>query len=70
MYLPYSSNQDLPDSVRNHLPSDAQDIYREAYNFANKKYPNWEEGRKHQYAWGAVKKRFYENERGTWVKKS
>ena len=32
--MPYSANAYLPPSVRNHLPSHAQDIYREAFNHA------------------------------------
>ncbi len=32
--MPYASNDDLPPSVRNHLPPHAQDIYREAFNHA------------------------------------
>jgi cation transport regulator len=30
--MPYHVNDDLPPSVRNHLPDHAQDIYREAFN--------------------------------------
>jgi cation transport regulator len=32
--MPYPSNDNLPPSVRNHLPPHAQDIYREAFNHA------------------------------------
>ena len=32
--MPYRANQDLPSSVREHLPNHAQDIYREAFNHA------------------------------------
>ena len=32
--MPYDTNTDLPASVRNHLPVDAQDIYRKAFNHA------------------------------------
>ncbi len=67
--MPYISNEDLPESVRNHLPTDAQDIYRAAYNFADKEHPDWPDGRKHQYAWGAVKTRFQEDKDGNWTKK-
>ncbi len=66
--MPYRTNQDLPESVRNSLPAEAQDIYRDAFNFAYKKYPEWDEGRKHQYAWGAVKRRFHQDDKGSWVK--
>jgi len=57
--LPYITNQDLPDSVKDNLPPDAQDVYRAAYNFADKKHMVWDESRKHQYAWGAVKTRYH-----------
>ena len=32
--MPYGVNQDLPSSVRDHLPEHAQDIFREAFNHA------------------------------------
>ncbi|AEK74274.1 cation transport regulator ChaB [Rickettsia conorii subsp. heilongjiangensis] len=30
--MPYKNNNDLPDSVKNHLPIHAKDIYRKAFN--------------------------------------
>jgi len=38
--MPYSTNEDLPISVRGHLPTHAQDIYREAVNHAWSQYAN------------------------------
>lgn len=67
--MPYDSNVQLPSGVRG-LPSHAQNVYRSAFNFANKKYPQWSEGRKSQYAWGAVKTRFRKSSNGRWVKLS
>ncbi len=32
VFMPYKNNNDLPDSVKNHLPSHAKDIYNEAFN--------------------------------------
>jgi len=32
--MPYASNEDLPPSVRAHLPPHAQDIFRAAFNSA------------------------------------
>jgi cation transport regulator len=32
--MPYRVNADLPAFVRKHLPEDAQDIYRKAFNHA------------------------------------
>ena len=66
--MPYSSNEDLPAPVRNHLPQHAQDIYREAFNHAYAARwndPNREEAA-HRIAWGAVK-RSYVKVGGEWV---
>ena len=58
--MPYDSNQDLPPSVRNHLPPHAQDIYREAFNHAYAAH--WDDPRReeaaHRIAWGAVKRSY------------
>jgi cation transport regulator len=32
--MPYAGSEDLPASVRTHLPIHAQDIYRESFNHA------------------------------------
>lgn len=56
--MPYLTNDDLPPSVRNHLPDHAQAIYREAFNHAWEQYaidPRGEEIA-HRVAWAAVKK--------------
>lgn len=58
--MPYLSNEDLPPSVRHHLPDHAQDIYREAFNHAWERYsadPAQEEIA-HRIAWAAVKKSY------------
>ena len=58
--MPYRTNEDLPPSVRRHLPSHAQDIYREAFNHAFAAHagdPRQEEAA-HRIAWGAVKRRY------------
>ena len=55
--MPYRANDDLPPSVRRHLPPHAQDIYREAFNHAFAAHagdPRQEEAA-HRIAWGAVK---------------
>ena len=41
--MPYSSEKELPDSVRNVLPEHAQDIYKEAFNSAYEQYDSPEE---------------------------
>jgi cation transport regulator len=56
--MPYPSNDDLPLSVRRHLPAHAQDIFREAFNHAWQEYaddPRREEIA-HRVAWAAVKR--------------
>ncbi len=58
--MPYSSNADLPPSVRNHLPAHAQDIYREAFNHAysaHRNDPRRDEAA-HRIAWSAVKRSY------------
>lgn len=64
--MPYITNNDLPDSVKNHLPEHAQDIYREAFNNGLKQYK--EESSAARVAWAAVEKMYKKDERGTWVK--
>jgi cation transport regulator len=66
--MPYDINEDLPLSVRNHLPEHAQDIYREAFNHAYRAHAGEadREQRAHMIAWGAVK-RSYGKAGDTWV---
>jgi cation transport regulator len=60
--MPYATNDDLPPSIRNHLPERAQDIFREAFNHAWQTYearePDRVEEIAHRVAWAAVKKRY------------
>lgn len=68
--MPYASNDDLPPSVRNHLPPHAQDIYREAFNRAFAAHagdPDHEEIA-HRIAWAAVK-RSYVKDGDVWVRR-
>jgi cation transport regulator len=75
--MPYQSNKDLPDSVKDYLPSHAQDIYREAFDSAWDEYqdPARRRGSEslekvaHKVAWAAVKQR-YEKVGGEWQPKS
>jgi len=68
--MPYARNLDLPASVRAHLPMEAQDIYREAFNNAWKQYAKREPERieeiSHRVAWSAVKRRYRKSD-GAWV---
>jgi cation transport regulator len=66
--MPYATNEALPPSVRGHLPSHAQDIYREAFNHAWRQYGG-RESTAHRVAWAAVK-RLYVKRNGGWVAKS
>jgi cation transport regulator len=58
--MPYRANADLPASVRSHLPSHAQDIYREAFNhsFASHAGGARQEEIAHRTAWAAVKRSY------------
>ena len=58
--MPYRSNEDLPASVRHHLPQHAQDIYREAFNhsFASHSGELRQEEIAHRTAWAAVKRSY------------
>ena len=66
--MPYASNEQLPPPVRNHLPSAAQDIYRETFNHAWQAYGS--ESRReeiaHRVAWAAVKHRYQKGADGDW----
>lgn len=64
--MPYKSIKDLPENVRKNLPKHAQEIYREAFNNADKQYKN--EVTAHKVAWGAVKKEYVKKD-DKWVKK-
>ena len=76
--MPYDTLNDLPDSVKNHLPKHAQEIYQAAYNNAWDEYAAPEERRSpedtreetaHKVAWSAVKKQ-YEKQGEQWVRKN
>jgi cation transport regulator len=69
--MPYRTNEDLPPSVRRHLPPHAQDIYREAFNHAFAAHagdPRQEEAA-HRIAWAAVK-RGYLKVGDSWISRS
>jgi cation transport regulator len=73
--MPYKTNSDLSDSVRNALPAAAQTIFREVYNNAWDEYKDSEQRRGHEsreeaankVAWHAVKQQFAKDKAsGTW----
>ncbi len=63
--MPYDTNEELPASVRDHLPSHAQDIFREAFNHAHREH-HGDDAIASRIAWAAVKRR-YEKVDGAWV---
>jgi cation transport regulator len=67
--MPYDSIEDLPDSVRVHLPPHASEIYRRAFNNAWNSYADRGQAREeiaHRVAWAAVKRQ-YRKEGAIWV---
>lgn len=60
--MPYSSVEELPASVRTHLPPHAQEIYVGAFNGAWDEYgwegPHEREKTAHRVAWAAVKRKY------------
>lgn len=74
--MPYASISELPGAVREHLPKQAQEIYRRAYNNAWDEYAQIgrrrgrasREETAHKVAWSAVKTK-YEKWGDRWVLK-
>ena len=75
--MPYHSLAELPNSVRDHLPKHAQEIYKEAFNSAWDQYDKPEERRgdasreetAHKVAWSAVKNDYKKGGDGNWHRK-
>lgn len=77
--MPYKTTKELPESVRDHLPSHAQEIYRAAFNSAWDEYKKPDDRRGHEsreeaahkVAWAAVKHQYEKDERsGEWRAKT
>ncbi|HBL13217.1 MAG TPA: cation transporter [Cyanobacteria bacterium UBA11162] len=66
--MPYQELEDLPHSVKDHLPKHAQEIFRAAFNNALAEYG--EEESAFRVAWSAVKRDYEKGEDGNWYKKS
>jgi cation transport regulator len=66
--MPYVTTDDLPDSVRAHLPPHAQEIYLAAFNNAWRQHARNPDGEPvvHRIAWSAVKRR-YRKQGDRWV---
>ena len=75
--MPYKSNGDLPESVKNVLPAHAQDIYREAFNSAYDEYKDPSKRRgdsdreeaAHRVAWNTVKSKYEKGADDKWHSK-
>lgn len=75
--MPFSRTSDLPNSVKDNLPSHAEEIYKEAFNSAWTQYDKQEERRgrasreevAHKVAWSAVKRKYKKDDEGNWVEK-
>lgn len=65
--MPYSSLDDLPEAIRDHLPRHAQEIYMKSFNNAHVEYGD--DAVAARVAWSAVKREYEKNAEGTWVKK-
>jgi cation transport regulator len=74
--MPYKTLNELPETVQEHLPRHAQEIYKEAFNSAWEEYKDPVKRRddasreeiSHRVAWSAVKKEYVKNEKGQWVR--
>jgi cation transport regulator len=69
-HVPYASTEDLPVSIRAHLPEHAQEIYLSAFNHAWIEYRDREPERleeiAHRIAWSAVKQK-YQKTGAEWI---
>lgn len=65
--MPYTANNELPDTVKDNLPEHAQTIFRKAFNSAHEEYGNEEQAFK--VAWSAVKQEYEKDDNGHWTKK-
>ena len=73
--MPYKTNKNLPKSIRDNLPEEAQTIFRKVFNNSEKQYKDPKKRRGNvsldevcmKVAWAAVK-REYEKKGDKWVK--
>ncbi len=65
--MAYEKVLNLPKGVKDNLPKQAQEIYKEAFNSAEEQYG--EESRAHRVAWSAVEQKYEKNENGNWVER-
>ena len=69
--MPYRTDDDLPPSVRHHLPDHAQSTYREAFNHAYAAHAGEarQEEAAHRIAWNAVKRSYVKVGDG-WIRRA
>lgn len=75
--MPYKTIGDLPESVRDNVPTHAQEIYRAAFNSAWDEYADSKdrqgdasrEETAHRVAWAAVKGEYRKGEDDKWHRK-
>jgi cation transport regulator ChaB len=65
--MPYQRASEIPKPVRDALPDAAQRIWMRAFNSAESKYGEGDEGRLASIAWGAVRNAGYSKEGDRWV---
>ncbi|YCA45702.1 ChaB family protein [Bacillus sp. JZ8] len=65
--MPYQSLEELPKGVRNNVPKHGQEIFKEAFNSAEKEYKKEETAFK--VAWSAVEEKYKKSDDGNWVEK-
>jgi cation transport regulator len=66
--MPYRNLAELPETVSDHLPDHAQEIFLAAFNNAYDEYGH-DEHRAFAVAWGAVENSYAKNPKtGTWEK--
>ncbi|BAY98395.1 ChaB family protein [Tolypothrix tenuis PCC 7101] len=65
--MPYQDIADLPDSVKNHLPKHAKEIFLAAFNHALSEYG--EEETAFKVAWASVKRDYEKGADDEWHKK-
>jgi cation transport regulator len=63
--MSYATNDELPEALKRHLPSQALDIYRKVFNHAFAHYGRGNEAVAHRVAWSAVRS-CYEKIAGAW----
>jgi cation transport regulator len=76
--MPFTTRDDLPDTIKGVLPSHAQDIYKEAFNSAYDEYKDSDDRRgsesreevAHKVAWSAVKKTYQKGDDNKWHPKN